>query len=285
MELKFFKNNEYIFTITTKKDVCEYFNTNAIFSSIYNLLGEYSNQLSYVFKRWYDLSEKTFKNNGELIFYSNSKEFLLLLPNKGYTDKIFIDFEIIDNSDLKYKDFILIIKMIQPSKGNSKKMNTNSSSEETLEYTILEIIPIQDDFAILLSFLITNIFFRFSLECVKTYNILIKSLMTNKHLKKWVELDKNKNYIYENIIKYQDLIYDTILDSIEEFSQSSSIYILIKKSIDLVDIDFPAGIKNNIVNFYEKYYSDASISLESVPLELEEYLILVDKILNKKSKF
>jgi len=296
MELKFFKNNKHIFSI-----YCNYyksglyFNAGKPFSSIYNVLGEYSNQLNNVFKRWYDLAKKSFDNGSDIIFCSNSEKFLLLLEKKTISDHIYLERDSLeenpneDNNNIKYENFILIAKKIISKKGSTLSPRVDSYTyeyEKILTYTILETIPTKDDFAILLSFLMSNVFFRFSLECIKNYGFFIKSLKTNNRLKKTLELDKNKNYIYENIIKYQDLIYDTILNSLKQFYSSSDISELLMGSFDLIE-NIHRKITTNIVIFYEKYYLNENdvISLETNPLELKEYLILMDKILNKKSKF
>jgi len=297
MELKFFKNNKHIFSIYIDESVNSPFrsiNVSETFFSIYDILGKYSNQLKNVFKHWYDLAEKTFKKKSDLIFYSNSHRFLLLLFKNEYNqylDRISFNFDFVKNNndvneEYLSENFILIAKQ-----------NSNSK-RKILEYTILEITPTKDDYAILLSFLVTNVFFRFSLRCVELYSILEENLITNIHLKKWIELGDNKNYIYENIIKYQDLIYDTILDtfyqhysSFEFFKNVGSLLLnnggskvneLVLKNLILVEDVIYKKMRQYMFNFYEKYYSNEDVN---IPFGLEKYLILLDKILNKKSKF
>jgi len=292
MELKFFKNNKHIFTIHIGDELRLYFNAGGTFSSIYNVLGGYSNQLRNVFKYWYNLAKKSFDNGNNIIFCSNSEKFVLLLEKKNTSDHIYFEFDLIrnsleenpnkDNNDIKDENFILIAKLDSISLSKVGR----EIYQEVLKYTILEIIPTKNNFAILFSFLISNVFFLFSLKCITNYNFLIRNLKTNSPLKKALELDKNKNYIYENIIKYQDLIYDTILDSLKQFYSSFDIHKLVGRSFDLIE-NINRKITTNLFEFYLKYYlnEDNIDPLEFDPLELEEYLILMDKILNKKSKF
>jgi len=282
MELKFFKNNKHIFTIHIGIELRLYFNAGDPFSSIYDILGKYSNKLNNDLKYWYDLAKKSFNNNSDIIFCSNIENFLLLLKKKTNSDHIYLKFDLRsnffggdldeDNNNINDGNFILIAK---PSK------LIQNDYKEGLKYTILEIIPTKDNFAILLSFLVSNVFFLFSLKCITNYNFLIKNLKTDSPLKKVLKLDKNINYIYENIIKYQDLIYDTILDSLKEFYSSNDIYELLDGSFGLID-NINRKITPNLFGFYLKYYLNKD---NIAPLELEEYLILMDKILNKKSKF
>jgi len=294
MVLKFFKNNRHIFTIHLVNKSRNYFNISEPFSSIYNVLGGYSNQLNNIFNRWYNLAKKSFDNGNDIIFCSNSEKFLLLLKKDAYSDYIYLEFELMNNffrgdpdkniEGIKDGNFILIAKLDSISLLKVGR----GERQEVLTYTISETIPTKDDFAILLSFFITNAFFRFSLECIRIYDFLVRNLITNKRLEKVLELGKNKNYIYDNIIKYQDVIYDIILDSLKQFYSSSDINELVKKSVDFIENNIHKKIGSDIIIlYYEKYYLNEGdiVSLGSVPLELEEYLILVDKILNKKSKF
>jgi len=293
MKIKFFKDNKHIFAIDIDISSSRYYSNIGYvgdhIASNYDVLGEYSNQLKNVFKYWYNLAKKTFKNGNDIIFCSSSEKFVLLLRKNVSSDNIYLNFVLVENNNNDINSEFLLKKIID---GNfiliAKKINPDlhleNSDELVYKYTILEIIPTKDNFALLLSFLVYKAFLKFSFKCIYSfYNYLRDLIPDEKRLKKVLELDKNKNYIYENIIKYQDLIYDTILDSLKQYYLSNDIYEIIRGTSDLIYSKISALVEINIFSFYKKYYLNNKYA--DIPSELEGYLILMDKILNKKSKF
>jgi len=296
MKIKFFENNEYIFTISIDESSNMALNIMGSFPLTYNVLGEYSNQLKNDLKYWHNLAKRAFETNNDIIFCSKNEKFLILLEaNKKknlFKDESFFKFDFVkDDNNIKAeipnkeslnKGFISIVEKIK-KRDVSRRSEVKLRYEKVLKYNILEIILTQDASALLLSFIITSTFFLFSSKCINyTYNFLVKGLMTNENLKKVLELGENKNYIYENIIKYQDLIYNTILDSLGQPHLLSNAYKLVSKSGNLITLEIIDEIGYDIVKYYEKYYLSKG---DMSSFESKKYFILADKILNKKSKF